>query len=87
MQTSSGRSPATTRTPPAITELRLQKADDGEFTLTVTHRSGRKTRGVYRQSFRLDHDGRLPALVELWLWGQVQTPILVMAEWEQESIF
>jgi hypothetical protein len=37
--------------------------------------------------FRLDRDARLPAEVEVWLWGQVQAPSLALAGWEEATLF
>lgn len=87
MQTSSGRSPATTRTMPVISTLTLQLKDDGEFCLTVAHRRGRRTMFVGTRMFRLDPEGRMPAEVEVWLWGQVQTPSQALANWEEAQLF
>lgn len=87
MKTQRSAQPATTRNPPVITTLTLQKRDDGSFCLTICHRRGRRTLYVECHTFRLDRDGQLPPEEEVWLWGQVQAPALALADWEEPQLF
>jgi len=87
MKTQGGAQRRTSKEPPVITTITLQKYDDGSFCLTISHRRGRRTMAVGTRLFRLDHDARLPAEVEVWLWGQVQAPSLALAGWQEQVLF